>query len=47
MKICDFHEIVFTDRECPCCNLDRIVEGLQNEINDLKEEAKALEEALR
>ena len=43
LKICNYHEIVYISRECPCCDNDIEIVGLKKEIEDLKIELRNME----
>lgn len=43
MKICEYHDIAYTDKICPCCLLEEDVNFLEQKIRKLEEEIRDME----
>jgi len=47
MKICDKHQVCYTDHECPACRLKQEIDRLEEVITELAEHILSLQEAIK
>lgn len=44
MKVCDYCDIVFDQKDCPLCVEKELVEELEKEVEKLKEEIERIQQ---